>query len=78
MCEQIVKKHSRTSPDVQFKEFSLTKQKIDLERTSSYLEKPFLKNQIKNFEKLEAQCQNAAYEQINTCEKLKFISNKKN
>ena len=27
MCEQIVKKHSRTSPDVQFNEFSLTKQK---------------------------------------------------
>ena len=28
MCEQILKKkHSRTSPDVQFKEFSLTKQK---------------------------------------------------
>ena len=26
MCEQILK-HSRTSPDVQFKEFSLTKQK---------------------------------------------------
>ena len=24
MCEQILKKHSRTSPDVQFKEFSLT------------------------------------------------------
>ena len=29
-----VKKHSRTSPDVQFKEFSLTKQKtLDLEWT---------------------------------------------
>ena len=27
MCEQIVKKPSRTSPDVQFKEFSLTKRK---------------------------------------------------
>ena len=27
MCEQILQKHSRTSPDVQFKEFSLTKQK---------------------------------------------------
>ena len=25
MCEQILKKNSRTSPDVQFKEFSLTK-----------------------------------------------------
>ena len=38
MCEQILKKHSRTSPDVQFKEFSLTKQKLDLERTMSALE----------------------------------------
>ena len=27
MCEQILKKHSRTNPDVQFKELSLTKQK---------------------------------------------------
>ena len=27
MCEQILKKHSRTSPDVQLKKFSLTKQK---------------------------------------------------
>ena len=27
MCEQILKKHSRTSPDAQFKEFPLTKQK---------------------------------------------------
>ena len=26
MCEQILKKHSSTSPEVQFKEFSLTKQ----------------------------------------------------
>ena len=28
-----IKKHSRTSPDVQFKEFSWTKQKEDLEPT---------------------------------------------
>ena len=27
MCEQILKKNSRTSPNVQFKEYSLTKQK---------------------------------------------------
>ena len=26
MCEQILKKYSRKSPDAQFKEFSLTKQ----------------------------------------------------
>ena len=42
------KKHSRTSPDVQFKEFSLTKQKLDQERIMSELGKPFpKKNQIK-------------------------------
>ena len=28
MCEQVLKKHSRTSADVQFKKLSLTKQKI--------------------------------------------------
>ena len=38
-----VKKHSRTSPDVQFKKFSLTKQKTDIERTMNGLEKPFRK-----------------------------------
>ena len=32
------KKHSRTSPDVQFKEFSLNNKKIDLKRTKSELE----------------------------------------
>ena len=43
-----IKKHSRTSPDVQFKEFSLTKQKkLDLEWNISELRKPFKKNQIK-------------------------------
>ena len=45
------KKHSRTSPDAQFKEFSLTKQKLDQEWTMSELKKPFLKNQIKNEKK---------------------------
>ena len=44
-----IKKLSRTSYDVQFKEFSLTKQKLHLERTMSELGKPFLKkNQKKN------------------------------
>ena len=37
-----IKEHSRTSPDVQFKEFSLTKQN-NLEWTMSELRKPFLK-----------------------------------
>ena len=47
-----VKKHSRTSPDVQFKEFSLTKQKkLDLEWTMSELRKPFLKKSDKKIRK---------------------------
>ena len=36
-------KLSRTSLDVQLKELSLTKQKLELERTMSELGKPFLK-----------------------------------
>ena len=47
LCLQPLKKHSRTSPDIQFKEFQLTK-KLDLERTMSESGKPFRKkNQIK-------------------------------
>ena len=43
-----IKKHSRTSPDVQFKEFSLTKQKTRPRMAMSELRKPFFKkNQIK-------------------------------
>ena len=38
-----VKKHSRTSPDVQFKEFSLTNRKLDREQTINGLGKPFTK-----------------------------------
>ena len=40
-----LKKHSRTSPDVQFEEFSLTKQKrkLDQERTKNGFGKPFRK-----------------------------------
>ena len=40
-------KNSRTSPDVQFKEFSFTKQKLDQERTMSQLGKPFPKKDLK-------------------------------
>ena len=47
------KKHGRTSPDVQFKKFSMNKQKQDLERTISELGKPFLKNKIQKIEKTE-------------------------
>ena len=46
-----VKKHSRTSPDVQFKEFSLTKQKTRPRMAMSELRKPLLKNQIKKIRK---------------------------
>ena len=35
------------SPDVQFKKFSITKEKIDLERIMIKFGKQFLKNQIK-------------------------------
>ena len=62
-----IKKHSRTSPDVKFKEFSLIKQKLDLERTMSELGKTSLKYEIKKFysKKTENQYQNAACEQKN-------------
>ena len=45
------KKHSRTSPDVQFKEFSLTKQKLDLEQTINGLGKTFRKESDPKIEK---------------------------
>ena len=66
---------SRTSPDIQFKELSLTKQNLDLERTMKKLGKPFLKNQFQR--KKQNQCQNAACEQKTTSEKWTFGSNKK-
>ena len=66
ICEQILKKrapqynsnslnckkHSRRSPDVQFKEFSLTKQKLDIEWTMSELGKPFPKKLDRKTENL--------------------------
>ena len=52
-----IEKHSSTSPDVQFKEFSLTKQKNDLGKTMSAVE-----NHFKKSDKKENQCQNAAKE----------------
>ena len=72
------KKHSRTSPDVQFKEFSLTKQKRqDLERTVSEFEEPFRKkNQIKrNRKNSKNPSEIAACEQKTTSEKANFCSN---
>ena len=38
-----LKKHRRTSPEVNFRKLSLTKQKLDLERTLIELGKPFPK-----------------------------------
>ena len=68
------KKHSRTSPDVQFKEFSLTKQKLDHERTMSELRKPFpKKSDQKNFKKTENQCQNAACEKKPLARRRNFL-----
>ena len=55
----ITEKHSETSTNLQFKEITLTKQKLDLEWTMSELGKPFPKNQIK-IKKTGNQSQNAA------------------
>ena len=66
------KKHSGKSPDVQFKEFSLTKQILDLKRTKGELGKHFPKIPDKK------QYQNVACEQKTTCKKEKFGPNKKN
>ena len=55
-----LKNHGRTSPDVQFKKFSLNKQRLDIERTMSEWRKSFLKKSDKKTENL---CQNAACEQ---------------
>ena len=68
-----------TSPDIQFKEFSLTKQKkLDLERTMSKVRKPFLKKLDQTNKKTENQFQNAASEnKKTTSEKCQSDSNKK-
>ena len=59
-----VKKHSRTSPDVQFNKFPLTKQKTRPRTDYEWIWKTISKkNQIKNKKKTENQCQNAACEQ---------------
>ena len=71
-----VKKHSRTSPDVQFKEFSLTKQKTRPRMDYEWIGKTISKKRLKT-KKTENQWQNAACKQKTTCEKWKFGSNKK-
>ena len=71
LCEQILKKHSRTSLDVQFKEFSSTNRKLDQERMNG-LGKPFKKNPIKK-SKTKNQSEIAACEQETTSEKANFF-----
>ena len=60
----VIKKHSRTSPDVQFKELSMTKQKIRPTADYGSIGKTISnKNQIKKQKtKTENQCQNATRE----------------
>ena len=72
-------KHSRTSPDVQFKKNSLNKENTGPGTDYMFIGKTISDNQIskKNLKKkTENQCQNAACEQKTTSEKGKFDSNK--
>ena len=69
-----VKKHSRTSPDVQFNKISMTKQKLDLERTMNRLEKPFRKKSDPNRKNSKNQSEIAACEKTTT-DKANFCSN---
>ena len=70
-----IKKHSRTSPDLQFKEFSLTNRTLDLEWTINGLEKPLKKIRSKNSKSSKNQSEIAACEQKTTSEKANFCSN---
>ena len=71
-----IKKHSRTSPDVQFKEFSLNKKKLDLKLSMNGLEKPFRKKSgPKNRKNSKNQSEIAACEQKTTTDKANFCSN---
>ena len=73
-----VKKHSRTSPDVQFKEFSLTKQRKTRPRMDyEWIEKIiFKKNQIKNKKNRKSMSKCRMWKKA-TSAKWKFNSNKK-
>ena len=74
-----VKKHSRTSPDEQFKEFSLTKQtsrpKTDYERTGKTILKK--KSDQKNFKKNRKSMSKCRMSKKFTSQKWKFGSYKK-
>ena len=75
-----LKKHSRTSPDVNFKEFSLTKQK-NLTYNGLWVNKEnqFLKKKVRSKSEKKKQKINVKMPHVNktTSEKWKFISNKK-
>ena len=63
------KKHRRTSSDAQFKKISLTKHKLDLERTMNGLGKPFRKkSDPKNRKNRKNQSEIATCEQKTTSE----------
>ena len=71
-----MKKHSRTSPDVQFKKFSLTKQKAGPKTDFEWIGKTILKNPIQKIEKtVKNQIEIAAYEQKTTSKKANYCSN---
>ena len=59
------KKQSRTDPDIQFKEFSLTKQKTRSRMDYERIGKTVSKKLDQKFKTTENQCQNAACEQKN-------------
>ena len=68
-----IKKHSRSSPDVQFKEFSLTKQKkLDLEWNISELRKPFKKIRKKNKKKQKINVKMPHVNKENYCREIKI------
>ena len=72
-----LKKHNRTTPDAKFKKFSLTKQKLDLQRTMNEMGKSSPnKSGQKIFKKTDNQCRNAAYEQKTTSEKENLVQTK--
>ena len=72
-----IQKHSRTSPDVQFKEFSLTKPKTRPRTDKEWIAKTSLKTILSKILKKDSKNQSeiAACEQKTTNEKANFCSN---
>ena len=69
-----MKKHSRTSPDVQFNKFVLTKEKLDLKRSMIELQKSFLNKSDQRNKKTANQ--NTACKKTNS-EKWNLVETKK-